>query len=75
VREKNEMKWLYRNRIIIEEKTNKEEKEKKKNIRQLETGVTAALGYPDRKNTVAVVLDAPARLGETPTGVSRRPPI
>ena len=43
-------------------------KKKKQNIRQLETGVTAALVYPDRKNTVAVVLDAPARLGEDPYG-------
>jgi hypothetical protein len=67
------MKWLFRNIIII--KKTRKRKKKKQNIRQLETGVTAALGYPDRKNTVAVVLDAPARLGETPTGVSRRPPI
>jgi hypothetical protein len=28
-----------------------------------------------RENTVGVVLDAPARLGETTTVVSRRPPI
>jgi hypothetical protein len=73
VRERNEMKWLFRNIIII--KKTRKRKKKKQNIRQLETGVTAALGYPDRKNTLAVVLDAPARLGETPTVVSRRPPI
>jgi hypothetical protein len=61
--------------MVVSQNNDTKKKQEKQNIRQLETGVTAALGYPDRKNTVAVVLDAPVRLGETPTVVSRRPPV